>query len=215
MNGNCDSKKTCVIVASGELGNATFLQQYLDGFVIFVDGGLNYVDALGVEPDLIIGDMDSFKGDLSAYRCKVIVHDTQKDDTDTGLAVKYALENGYNDIVLIAGTGGRLDHTFANIQIMAYAAEKGVDIKMVKDDTIIYVTNKSPIVFDRPKQKYVSVFAFSEKVTGVNLMGMKYPLVDAVLENTFPVGVSNECISAQCGIYFNSGTICVMFCEKL
>lgn len=212
MNGNYSSRKKCLIVASGELGNVGDISAYLDGFAIFADGGLRYSDDLCIKPDLIIGDMDSFDGKIDKYNCKVIEHDCEKDDTDTGLCVKYAVENGYDDIVIVGGMGGRFDHTFANIQIMAYAANEGADIKMVKDDTVVYVTKNSPIIFDNIPDKYISVFALSDYVIDVTLEGMKYPLNNELLKKDFPIGVSNECVEDICRISFKSGILAVMVC---
>lgn len=210
MNGNYDSSKKCVIVASGDLGEPDLFRKYKDRFAIFVDGGLRYAQSLSMKPDLIIGDMDSFMGDPYSFGCEVIEHDSIKDDTDTGLAVKYAIEHGFDDIVILAGIGSRLDHTFANIQTLAFAAKKGVCAKLDGGNNFVFVTKKSPIIFDKIKGSYISIFAFDNCVSGVTLKGMKYPLENAVLSNSFPIGVSNECVFDSCQIAFDHGLLMVI-----
>ena len=95
-----------------------------EDYVIAVDGGLSYCGLLHVEPDLIIGDCDSMteQEKLAVEQLQQTVPEKIcrlpecKDDTDMLAAIKRGLELGYTDFRIYAATGGRFDHTLANIQ---------------------------------------------------------------------------------------------------
>ena len=127
--------KKCYIVGAGDNSGTNFTKKDNE-FVIAVDGGLQILQYINIIPDIIMGDFDSL-GYVPVGE-NVIRHEIKKDDTDTMLAVKYAIENGYNDIEIYGGTGGRIDHTIANFQTMLYASQKGANIKMI-DATNEYV----------------------------------------------------------------------------
>ena len=99
-----------------------------EDFVIAVDGGLSYCGILNVEPDLILGDFDSVSEQeaLAIEKLeqqipeRILRLPCEKDDTDTLAALKEGLKRGYTDFRIYAGTGGRFDHTLANIQCLLY-----------------------------------------------------------------------------------------------
>ena len=92
-------------------------------FVIAADKGLVHLEAQGIRPDLIVGDFDSL-GRVPAGD-NILRHPVEKDDTDTMLAVKTALDRGMGTIVFYGCLGGRLDHTYANFQTLTYLARHG------------------------------------------------------------------------------------------
>ena len=97
-------------------------------FSIAADRGLEAFDAAGMEPDMLIGDMDSvspqvlarYESRLSADRLNCI-----KDDTDGEYALNLALEKGATEITLLGALGGRLDHALANLMMVVRAARRG------------------------------------------------------------------------------------------
>ena len=104
-----------------------------EDYVIAVDGGLSYCGILNVEPDLIIGDFDSMSEQekLAVEQLQQTVPEKIcrlpecKDDTDMLAAIKRGLELGYTDFRIYAATGGRFDHTLANIQCLLYLKNHG------------------------------------------------------------------------------------------
>ena len=115
-------KGACVIVGAGELEDAVIRRREGD-LVIAADGGLKYLERAGIAPDIALGDFDSL-----GYRPnlpEVIYHPPEKDDTDTMLAVREGFARGFDTFVIYAGLGGRLDHTVANLQTLAFIAENG------------------------------------------------------------------------------------------
>lgn len=115
-------EKRCIIV-SGRPPRPRAAAAARD-FVIACDRGYRYCAGLGLQPDLFIGDFDSYD---SAVDPAVPVERLQpeKDDTDTGHAIRHALDQGYRTLILVCALGGRLDHTLANIQDAASAAAEG------------------------------------------------------------------------------------------
>ncbi len=117
----------CVVFGAGPMENPAFAKKYLAGTdlrIIAADGGLRHTAALGLVPDIIIGDMDSVQD--REIPEGAILYPTRKDDTDMMLAVKKGMALGADEIFLFGGMGGRFDHTYANIQTLAYLAEHGV-----------------------------------------------------------------------------------------
>ena len=74
-----------------------------------------------------------------------------------------------------------------------------------------------PGVYDFEKRNgfYLSVFAYSEKVAGLNLKGVKYPLENAEITNFFPIGLSNEIVSESAEVSFSDGVVLVIFSKKI
>ena len=109
-------KKACVIIGAAPCGNPLEQRAYMEAgsFVICADGGYRNAQQMGVSPDLLMGDFDSAPlPDLPGVPVETFPE--EKDDTDTMLAVKYAVREGFGRITILCGTGGRLDHTIANL----------------------------------------------------------------------------------------------------
>ena len=125
--------KVCSIFAGGELGRVSKPQ---NGLVICADSGYEHAVTLGIKPDIIVGDFDSYEGELPSG---VEIHRTvpEKDDTDTLMAVKIAIERGCDRIYLYGALGGaRFDHAFANLQTMLYAREHGAELILLGNERI-------------------------------------------------------------------------------
>ena len=110
------------------------------------------------------------------------------------IAVKLAIERGATDIKLYGGTGGRFDHTFANIQTLIYAYENSCKMSIYDEENIITLQGKGTEFYPKYKDWYFSVFSLTEKLHITEMSGVKYPLKDYTLTQNFPLGVSNEII---------------------
>ena len=124
--------RKCIVIGAGDL-TVGEIPGWEEAFCIAVDGGLGYCGVLGIEPDLILGDFDSVsEGEARAVvqleqeiPHRVIRLPVEKDDTDMLAALKEGLGRGYRDFRIYGGTGGRLDHTLANIQCLLYLKKQG------------------------------------------------------------------------------------------
>lgn len=182
-----------IIFAGGDIPDYSFVDTAAD-FVICADRGVVHAEKLGIIPDIVTGDFDSYTGEVPAcgelYRAV-----PEKDDTDTMLAVKLALERGATDIRLYGATGGRFDHTFANVQTLIYAYNNGCKMSIHDSGNIITVQGIGTEKYEKYKDWYFSVFSLTEKLHIGKMTGVKYPLRDYTLTQSFPLGVSNEIIS--------------------
>ncbi len=189
----------CIVIGAGDLtvGNIRVLE---DDLVIAVDGGLNYCPVLELEPDLILGDFDSVGEEqkealLELQRQipdRVISLKPEKDDTDMLAALKLGLEYGYTNFNIYAATGGRLEHTIANIQCLLYLKNHDAVGYIMDGNGMIFVMQNEEVRFKDTLEGYLSIFALGKSAKGVTIKGMKYELNQDTLTNDFPIGISNE-----------------------
>lgn len=191
--------KRCVIFGGGEISDQRYVRNLItaEDYIICADSGYSYCSQMGIIPHLVLGDFDSYRGDVSK-KCEIIRYEVQKNDTDTMLAVKAAIERGYDDLLLIGMTGGRLDHTIANIQTVVYAVKQGVGAEILDKNCIITaITGGQSITVPFRSRFSVSVFAHSDIATGVCIKNAKYELDNQTIDNIFPLGVSNSFLENQ------------------
>ena len=187
--------KRCFIFAAGTYYGLRERPQTGD-LVLAADAGYLACRQAGITPDLLLGDFDSM--DQPADFDHVRRVPVEKDDTDTMLAVKQALQRGYERLVLVGMLGGRLDHTLANIQTLVYAVEHGAAAQII--DSSCYITViKGGQTAQIPYQQgfHFSVFCHSDCASGVCIRHAKYELEAAQLTNGFPIGVSNSFLEGQ------------------
>jgi thiamine pyrophosphokinase len=135
----------------------------------------------------------------------------EKDDTDTMLAVKTALEQGCDEIYLYGGTGGkRLDHTLANLQTLWFIRRKGARGYLYDDDFVwTVVENESFTVKKTVEWGLFSVFCLGDRAEGVDETGFQYSLEDGVLTADFPLGVSNHIMEPEATVSVRKGALAI------
>lgn len=216
-------KKKCIIITAyieEPFGGGVPMDEFYiqvkeeaeDAYVICADGGYAFAQRAGIAPDLIVGDFDSYAGELPQGGAEVIRVNPIKDDTDTGLALNLACERGFRDVTIIGGFGGRLSHSISNIQLMAAYAYHTERIRAWDPNrTVTLLTDgKTLRAARRSGRHYISLLCHSEVVTGVNISGVFYPLTNAVLTSEFPLGVSNEITADEAVISIDGGTLIVI-----
>lgn len=207
--------KRCVIITAGELGDPQRYQGAIrpGDFVICCDGGYAHAQTLGVQPDLILGDFDSYEGELPAG-IPTEGFSSIKDDTDTMLAIKEAIHRGYEEVLLLAALGGRMDHSFANLQSLMYLRKAGRQGQIfgARDRAYLLLSGES-LTLPREEGVAVSVFSYGEQAEGVTLQGLFYPLRDATLTSAFPLGVSNHFAAPKAEISVSKGALLVLISQ--
>ena len=201
-------ERICYVVGAGENFGLDF-QPATGDLVIAADAGLRYLEEQGIRADLVIGDFDTLK--YIPGHSNTIALNAEKDDTDTLAAVREGIRAGYTSFHIYCGTGGRIDHTMANLQVLAYLSANNMRGFLFDNGTVITEITNGSLCFGKILCGYVSVFSCSEKAEGVTLCGLKYELNHATLTNTFPVGVSNEFIGRESSISVGSGTLFIVF----
>ena len=174
--------------------------------ILAADAGWKTARALGFAPTLALGDFDTAPAPKGP---DVLRLPAEKDDTDCMLAVKEGIARGCRDFVILGGTGGRLDHTVANIQTLEYLCDRGLGNLLADARHRITVLRDGALTVPR-FTGYLSVFALSPRAEGVTLRGMKYPLEEAVLTRSFPLGVSNQITADEGTVSVRQGTLLVI-----
>ena len=169
--------KTCYIVCALDCKVDISLEN--DDLLIGADRGYFTLVKNGFEPNVAIGDFDSYTGEIDCE--KTIKFPVKKDYTDSALAIEYAIQNGYDKIVVYGGIGGALDHTMANLSLL----EKlwGTGIRAIITDgknRARYIERTSELV-PNVGFKYLSLICADREAKGVSLDGCKYPLKNAKL----------------------------------
>lgn len=211
--------KYTVIVSGGTLDEkftADILKSDETEFIIGVDHGLVFLYEHGILPDYIVGDFDSTpKEVMSYYREKTNIpirsFNPVKDATDTEIALRFGLELGRKQILLVGATGSRADHLWANVQCLKIALEAGADARIVDSYNRIRLLDQGIIL---KKQEaygpYFSVFPLSGTVLDFNIAGAKYPLHHHVLTPYDSLCVSNEFAGDEVEISFPLGEVILM-----
>jgi len=196
------------IFSAGSFYGTHLLPQAGD-LVIAADAGLLLCEKLNIVPDLVIGDFDSMDQPDGFENCERVP--VEKDDTDTMLAVKRALDAGCEELHLYGGTGGkRLDHTLANLQTLAFICRRGARGFLYDDHFTWTVIENTTLQLPRTVDwGLLSLFAMDSTVEDITLTGLQYPLAHARLSPGFPLGVSNHIVEPLATVTCGSGLLLV------
>ena len=177
-----------------------------DDCVLCADAGWQIARSIGIAPDIAVGDFDS---SAMPEDCPIERHPVIKDDSDAMLCVRRGLALGYRDFRIIGGLGGRLDHTLANIQTLAFLSTHGARAVLCDGRYRLEVLNASSTRIPRAKGK-LSVFALGGRCTGVSIRGAKYELEDGEVTPDFPIGMGNDFAADYAEIGVGSGMLLVI-----
>ena len=144
----------------------------------------------------------------------LLTYPREKDATDTELAIALAKAAGVTKLTVLGALGGRADHMAANLGLLLYGKKHDMEITFVDEKNRIRLVSDSLTV--SKKEQYgttVSVLAYTDRVTGLTLEGMQYPLKDAVMERGSSLGISNVITEEEARIRVESGMVYVMECR--
>ena len=210
-------KKILLVVSGGEIRDLAFFRSKLSELkpaeIICADSGAGYVRAIGVVPHVIIGDMDSLAPDMLEYfkerGSRIIRFPEGKKETDTQLALEYAFGIAPDEIYVFGAFGTRIDHTLANLSLLALGVKKGIQIKLIDEWCETFIVDRESTIEGEPGQT-VSLLPLSDTVTGITIEGFEYPLNDGVMEIGTPYGVSNRLVATRGIISVKSGHLLVI-----
>lgn len=169
-----------------------------DDICIAADGGYMNALALGEKVHILLGDFDSFTQKLPED-VEVLRVPAEKDFTDTQLAVNTAIEKGADEIMIIGGLCGRLDHTLSNLSILDDLGAHKIHAVITDGRNRVRYLNSTSTLIAKSGYKYVSILAISKRLKGVSVEGCKYPLSNATLTRSYQYAVSNE-ITGNCAL---------------
>ncbi|MGL4363181.1 MAG: thiamine diphosphokinase [Cellulosilyticaceae bacterium] len=203
-----------LILTNGEYGDYKFCENMeLYDHIICADNGMRHARHLDIRPDTIVGDFDSCnEEDLKMFEdegVKIIKMPSEKDETDTELAVNQAIKDGATEITIWGGVGTRIDHSFANIHLLIRAHRQNIPMSLCNaQNKIQIIKNKHKIVGEIGQ--LVSLLPLSERVEGITTKGLAYKLDGHMMEHGDVLGVSNYLIENDAEIIVKSGLLLVM-----
>jgi len=203
--------KRAVLFGAAPCASWRFLEAYLTGeeVVICADGGVNHARAAGLTPHYLVGDWDS--GGHPEEGIPAISLPVEKNETDLQAAAQLACDLSCQELLLCGCTGGRLDHTAANLLLLELVGARGVSALLVDEDNEArFSAGGTVTVPNSPAYRYLSIVPLDARVEGVTLRGLKYPLTDAVLARGDTLSMSNEPLEEPCVITTGSGRILII-----
>lgn len=203
-------EKICYIIGAGDIYTKTRIKAGAGDYIICADGGYAHRTLLGREPNLVVGDFDSY-GVIPETQNKIVAP-REKDETDMMLAVNEGLKKGYKEFVIFGALGGnRFEHSVANIQLLAYICDKDARATLIHKGKLFTAFKNSELNFSKDKDGYVSVFSLCDESRGVNIRNLKYEVEDFTLKANLPIGISNEFIGKESTVSVEDGTILVIY----
>ena len=201
------SESYTVIVADGTFPQHNIPLGYLKNAkrIICCDGSVQNLILCGLQPDAIVGDMDSLNEELANRFADRIYLDENQDTNDLTKAVSWCNEIGYKDIVIVGATGKREDHTLGNISLLADYI-KNVNVIMVTDTGILRPLLNSSTLPSFPGQQ-ISIFSIDTEIQ-VTSHGLKYPLNRTKITNWW-FATLNEALGDSFSLEFKEGRIIV------
>ena len=182
-----------------------------------VDRGVHTLLTMGIQPMIAFGDFDSVSEaeflTIKNSLTELNVFKPEKDETDMEYALNWAIDQKPEMIRIFGATGGRLDHMFANIQLLINPSleQPDIQIEMIDHQNIIQI--KAPGTYQVQKivnKKYISFVSISAMVKGITLNGFKYPLTDFQMDLGSTRCISNELIN-DCGTFsFSKGILMII-----
>jgi thiamine pyrophosphokinase len=187
-----------LLAIGGEGPERAILEPLLSSFdfVCAADSGLDLLSRWGLEPNLIVGDMDSVSSPelLASYpRAEVIRFPRDKDESDTELGLRLLFERGYFDVSIAGGGGGRIDHLFA-IKALFERPERRPRAWFTEAAAIRLVEEGGRLELPSAAGEVVSVFPLASGASGMESGGLKWPLAGLVW-SAGGFGLSNEALS--------------------
>ncbi len=204
--------KTALVFAGGEIESIPAARSVAQqpGFRIAADGGLRHALALGLMPDVLVGDLDSVSpADLSAARAagvRILKYPVEKDDTDLELALKLALNEGYSRVRLLGTLGGRVDHFLGNLFLLSRPDLAGLDVRIDEGGQEIFLIVRETMIEGHPGD-LVSLLPLFGDAQGVETEDLYYPLRGETLYPYHTRGVSNVMLGARARIRLSGGRL--------
>jgi len=204
-----------VVVANGVVKKGDWARNAVESsdLIVCADGGTVNALSLGLQPQVVIGDVDSVNPELRRTLedegTEFIIHSPRKDETDAELALCYCVEQGADLVLFLGALGGRLDHELANLLLLADSKLRSVRVRMVDDDISIELCSRRCEVFGNAGD-IVSLLPWSGDVTGVRTSGLEYLLDGETLFFGPARGMSNVLVGDRAVIEVETGLLLVM-----
>ena len=199
----------CYIVGAAPL-DGRLPQPGPGDFLIAADAGYTALASAGIVPDLVIGDYDSLG--TAPEHPNVISHSPIKDDTDSILAIRYALEHGFREFALYGMLGGaRLDLSVASFQTLQFLRMHAAHGTLFGAGWNVTLLEGGTLRFPAEASGRFAVFCAGTPCTGVTLRGFAYTMEHGTVAGTFPIGVSNRFVGTRAAVSVEKGMLYVLW----
>ncbi len=209
--------KKCIIISAAPVIDMERLKREVtepNCLIICADNGYSHAINAGIKPDILVGDFDSIENLPCNENVKIITLPSKKDDTDTLFAIKIGLEKGCKDFRLYGCVGGRTDHSIANISLLYFINENGAKGSIIDPICDIELVLCGTHQIHGNIDDTISFLSFGKPAKGVTLFGFEYPLNNATVDITFPIGISNRLKSKDASIQIIEGDL-LLFRPKI
>lgn len=213
--------KACIIL-NGEVKDYVFLESTMKNnkydFIICADGGARHLYKVNIMPNYILGDLDSLSSEIIDFykhsKVKFTQFPSRKNETDAELCINLANDLNVNEIHIIGALGGRIDHTIANINLMYYIKQLGINSTIQTPDEDIFLVSNETFIINGNKGDTVSIIPIKGDAKGVTLEYLEYPLNNFEMKYGTPIGISNVMEKNECKITVEDGSLIVIRNKK-
>lgn len=208
-----------VIFANGELENHEFYVQNAENadFIICCDGGSAHAAKLNIVPNVILGDMDSVDPAIThKFKGWGVIFEkfpAQKDATDLELAISFAMQKQPDQIVVLAGFGGRPDHFIGNIHALVPAAKSSIKAFLLGPNAKASIIHGYASIA-REHYDHISLIPLTTEARGVTTRGLAYPLQNETLHIGTTRGISNAFTEDAATISVNADGLLLAICTR-
>ncbi|MGL5577091.1 MAG: thiamine diphosphokinase [Sarcina sp.] len=206
-----------LMVAAGNKPSEELFSKYLKycDKTIAIDGGTEVFIEHGIKPDYAVGDFDSIGADFEENLKGInnIMYPSEKDYTDSDVAVNIAFKLNANEIIMLGMTGGRIDHLLGNLGLLNKCMKNNVDAYIIDEKNKVFLREKS-FKISGDYGDIVSFYTFGEEVKGLNILNAKYPLYDYILEPFESLCNSNEFLDKEIEVSFEKGKLLVIYSNE-
>ena len=208
-----------IIFVNGDLSDPDAARKLLrdDDFIIAADGGTRHALALGLLPAVVIGDLDSLDADnrhsLEEQGVEIIQYPADKDATDLELALLYARERGFNEILLIGALGGRLDQMLGNFSLLTDESLSDLDVRLDDGVEQVFFARKQAQV-DGRSGDILSLIPWGNDVTILSTEGLRWSLKNEVLYSHKTRGISNQMTAEKAQVKIDDGLLLIIHTRK-
>ena len=184
-----------------------------DAFVIAADSGYAHAIAMGFVPNELVGDLDSISAvDLTDARDSNVLiteYPTDKDLTDTEIAIASAIARYPTHVTVVSGGGDRFDHVLAMVHSLASCAGTAVTSLLIGTARVSYVSNAHEFQLDTQPGDIVSLIPIGGDIT-VTTTGLQWELTNSTLQSFASRGVSNIATGESITITVTDGLLAVI-----
>lgn len=207
-----------LILVGGDRPNPALLDAHWPGWrdaalVIAADGGARHAAPLGLPLHQVVGDFDSLSAadvdELETAGVTVTRFPTNKDATDTELALLAALDAGATEITLLCTWGGRSDHALGTLALLAHPRCGSAGVVILDEQTRTRLLRSgAPLTLRGEAGRIISLIPWGDNAT-VSATGVRWPLDSALLVAGSTRGISNVATATESIITAHKGAVLV------